>query len=78
MTLMSGRDATLTPRDARLRMRALKSIARAAARLSVPTFTLDAFKATLYDRPRVALQRIKAAKAHVAKAEEALKKWAGR
>lgn len=73
---------TLSKRDARLRSVALHSIASAVVRLEGPSSEnvawQDAWKATLYDYPGVALRRIKAAKAHLAKAEAALRKWAGR
>ena len=69
---------TLKPREAKLRAEALTELYRVANRIHGPTFTQDATKAVLYDHPGIALQRIKAAKAHLAKAEAALRKWAGR
>lgn len=69
---------TLCPRDASLRNEALVRIANAAKRLVGPTFSQDAFRAALYDHPGRALQRIKAARAHLTRAEAALRKWAWR
>jgi len=69
---------SLKPREAKLRAEALTELDRAGKIIDGNMNACDAFMATLYGRPRVALLRIKTAKAHIAKAEAAIKKWAGR
>jgi len=70
---------SLSRRDAKLRSEALRGIGRASARLSGPPFDRrDAFNAVLHNCPRLALRRIELARAHLTKAERALRKWAAR
>jgi len=72
------RVSALKPREARLRANSLRAIGNATRELCGSYYLWMPFEAIVHNRSKTALARVRAAKAHLLKAEAALRKWAGR